>query len=85
MPKINFTIPLNGFGTFFTTIVIISPPYFSHTFFIPIMIKAIELMHIHAVGGKIKMSNIPTPNPKVKPASILFHLHDFLKNIFLPP
>lgn len=82
IPKMNFTIPLKCFGTFFTTIVIVFPPYLSNIFLIPVMINAIEMIHNHAIGGKIKISSIPSPIPRTKPANILFHLHDFLKNIF---
>ena len=78
----NFTIPLKCFGTFFTTIVIVFPPYLSNIFLIPVMINAIEMIHNHAIGGKIKISSIPSPIPRTKPSNILFHLHDFLKNIF---
>ena len=83
IPKINFTIPLNGLGTFFTTIVILLLLYFSKTFFIPIIINPIEIIHNHAVGGKKKKKNIPIPAPNMQPAIIFFNLHLFLKNIFI--
>ncbi len=82
IPKINFTIPLKGFGTFFTTIVMLVSPYLSNIFLIPVMINPMEIMHNHAVGGKMSMSNIPIPAPKIQPAIIFLH---FLKNISLPP
>jgi len=59
IPKINLTIPRNGFGTFFTTIVIGISSYFSNIFLIPNMIKHIEIIHNHIVGGKININSIP--------------------------
>lgn len=82
IPKINFTIPLKGFGTFFTTIVIFLSSYLSNIFLIPVTINPMEIIHNHAVGGKIRMSNMPIPAPNMQPAMIFLH---FLKNISFPP
>lgn len=86
MPKINFTIPLSGFGTFFTTIVMSFPPYLSNIFLIPITIKLMETIHNHATGVKTMIKNIPIPIPKIQPASTFFNFRSphFL-NISFPP
>ena len=46
------------------------------------MINPIEIIHNHTLGGKIIISSIPSPTPKMQPA-ITFR--NFLKNIFFPP
>lgn len=46
------------------------------------MISPIEIIHNHAVGGKIIINNMPIPAPKIHPAIIFLH---FLKNISDPP
>ena len=87
IPKINFTIPLNGLGTFFTTIVMSFSSYLSNIFLIPITIKLIETIHNHAIGDKTIIKNIPIPIPNIHPAKTFFVFlqQHFLNNIFLPP
>ena len=68
IPKINFTKPLNGFGTFFTTIVKTLPPlYFSNKILIPPMTKPTPIMQSHAFKGRNNTSTIPSPNPIKQP------------------
>lgn len=70
------------FGNFFYYNGHLPSPYLSHIFLIPVMINPIEIIHNHAVGGKIKISNMPIPAPNIQPAIIFLH---FLKNISFPP
>lgn len=75
-PKTNFTSPLNGFGTFLTTIV---KPLFLLSIYpnnieIPPIVRPIPIIQSQAFKGRNKTSTIPSPNPIKHPGINFFRL-----------
>ena len=81
IPKINFTIPLKNFGTFFTTIVIIFLLFYEHNHIKPTLTTTTPIMNSQPDIGSNNTNKIPKPSPIRQTANVFFNI----LHIILPP